>query len=632
MKSIFTRPVFINPQAYLVIPELALIHRSTPYDFSSNQYVFQVITTGQIEGKLLQAGNEYILHLDLYSKDGNVVLGEFYLDGSSIGNVDDFILEQSNGFVTITFRRGSISYPGLIAAWSAKGKSNDDEDRAILKDLTGNGHDISLKGFAFKEMSGYGGYPINFTKVFNYGNGNKTAIIMHKIGKVDANFGIFWGTISQEIPSIKIKVTGISNTNANLRYKYVENKTDIKASYYDMNKDGVYTLPKSVISPNIKNDDWKGFTISKTVENIDLTIELLPEYPDALVFDGVDDYGINEDMPILTDYTLIINRKYINTNKSTCLISKSAVIGQGAFIMEMMDIGNNTIYSFGQLNFLPLYNDNISYLTSNKYNSIDINKGTVNDTSAIALGTIRPNDNMRRFFNGAFYSAYLFNRSLTEQEIKSFIRKHIDPEYLLPSEIPTPDCYYDFSKGSNDDADRNTIKDLSGNGNNAVAHNFAWNNDSGYKDGALYFDGVDDYVDIGISQYKTIFMLMIVPINENVIYCSKYIAPISFYYGKYHIAGGGNNSQNGNYYLNGIRNTTILGNTLYNKKHLLTVSNEDAINGNYYIGANKAENKWFTNIRLYKFLGFKEALTEEQIKAIIKKYNLLDGVDDIEVS
>lgn len=58
---------------------------------------------------------------------------------------------------------GSISYPGLIAAWSAKGKTNDDADRAILKDLTGNGHDISLNGFAFSEMSGYGGY--------NYGKG-----------------------------------------------------------------------------------------------------------------------------------------------------------------------------------------------------------------------------------------------------------------------------------------------------------------------------------------------------------------------------------------------------------------------------------------------------------------------------
>lgn len=59
--------------------------------------------------------------------------------------------------------RGNIVYPGLIAAWSAKGKTNDDADRATLKDLTGNGHDINLNGFAFSEMSGYGGY--------NYGKG-----------------------------------------------------------------------------------------------------------------------------------------------------------------------------------------------------------------------------------------------------------------------------------------------------------------------------------------------------------------------------------------------------------------------------------------------------------------------------
>ena len=31
--------------------------------------------------------------------------------------------------------RGNIVYPGLIAAWSAKGKSNDDEDRTTLKDF-----------------------------------------------------------------------------------------------------------------------------------------------------------------------------------------------------------------------------------------------------------------------------------------------------------------------------------------------------------------------------------------------------------------------------------------------------------------------------------------------------------------
>lgn len=41
-------------------------------------------------------------------------------------------------------KSSGINYPGLIAAWSAKGKTNDDEDRAILKDLTGNGHVLLL--------------------------------------------------------------------------------------------------------------------------------------------------------------------------------------------------------------------------------------------------------------------------------------------------------------------------------------------------------------------------------------------------------------------------------------------------------------------------------------------------------
>lgn len=52
-----------------------------------------------------------------------------------------------------------------------------------------------------------------------------------------------------------------------------------------------------------------------------------------------------------------------------------------------------------------------------------------------------------------------------------------------------------------------------------------------------------------------------------------------------------------------------------------------------YIGYNFERNMGYTlKGCVYKFLGFKEALTEEQINAIIKKYNLLDGIDEIEVS
>lgn len=44
---------------------------------------------------------------------------------------------------------------GLVAAWSAKGKNNTDTDRNILKDLSGQGHNITLYGFAYNDESGY---------------------------------------------------------------------------------------------------------------------------------------------------------------------------------------------------------------------------------------------------------------------------------------------------------------------------------------------------------------------------------------------------------------------------------------------------------------------------------------------
>lgn len=102
MKSIFTRPLFINPQAYLTIPELSYIQTATPFDFTEDSYSFVINTSGRIEGKLLKAGKEYILHLDMYTVDGACVLGEFYINSNTI-DVNNFEISQSNGMVTIDF-------------------------------------------------------------------------------------------------------------------------------------------------------------------------------------------------------------------------------------------------------------------------------------------------------------------------------------------------------------------------------------------------------------------------------------------------------------------------------------------------------------------------------------------------
>lgn len=211
----------------------------------------------------------------------------------------------------------NINYPNLIAAWSAAGKSNDDEDRATLKDLTGKGHDITLNGFAFNtEGSGYG----------------------H------------------------------------------------------------------------------------------------PLYPDALVFDGVDDYGINEDMPMQTDYTIIVKRKVIkyNATKQCGVITKRPSSAQlGAFWFER---GGDT-WSYGTQTNIEAINNDITWQNKTSYNGTPIASGSSSDTNVIHIG--RNYTGGSYFTSMAFYSAYLFDRSLDEQEIKSFIRKYIDADYLLPSEQTT---------------------------------------------------------------------------------------------------------------------------------------------------------------------------------------------------
>ena len=388
-------------------------------------------------------------------------------------------------YQTLMNKSGNIVYPGLIAAWSAKGKTNDDADRATLKDLTGNGHDITLNGFAFSKMSGYGGYNvgknngwdayIDWQKKYDLYEFSHNKI---HIKGCKSSWGILKSTLASNCvwESFKIKLTR-NKPSIKIQYRYIDETGTIRENNYL--KDGINIIPKSYNLKEGSNNsilEIFGFTTFYTDPDFECTIELLPEYPDALVFDGVDDYGVNENMPVLTDYTIIAKRYRIGDKG--CVIAKTGYPtsldnNNWDFILEGGSDYTSSTWSLSVSNKKNIISEDITFQTKNSYNGETISylssyKGKAN---CLTIGKLHPNDS--RLLRGAFYSAYLFDRSLDEQEIKSFIRKYIDPEYLLPSEIPTPDCYYDFSKGSNDDENRDTIKDYSGNGNDAVAHNFA---------------------------------------------------------------------------------------------------------------------------------------------------------------
>ena len=71
------------------------------------------------------------------------------LSEDEINRVKDRLMEE--------YLRETNCLDGLeyVAEWQTYGKTNTDEDRDVLKDLSGNGHDMQLYNFDFTEQSGY---------------------------------------------------------------------------------------------------------------------------------------------------------------------------------------------------------------------------------------------------------------------------------------------------------------------------------------------------------------------------------------------------------------------------------------------------------------------------------------------
>lgn len=148
-------------------------------------------------------------------------------------------------------------------------------------------------------------------------------------------------------------------------------------------------------------------------------------YEGALVFDGVDDYGICNNLPILDDYTVIC-RRVLENNTKNVVASKSVVAGNGAFIFEY---GNNAAYSFSEYTSGLAVNlkDSVSYQTKNSYNGSTITVGNADDTDTLTLGIIREKDS--RIMRGAIYYFALYNKSLTPEEIE-VEKERLNEEWL----------------------------------------------------------------------------------------------------------------------------------------------------------------------------------------------------------
>lgn len=211
-------------------------------------------------------------------------------------------------------------YPWLFPdqAWTVTGKTNEDEDRATIANITGNGNDLILSNFGFAEGSGYGLYAENYAGgrwvqstdradlTWTSYSVNITSV---KVASTQLYYQSYPEQPSFTVPSYKIKVYGLKDGQT-LSYRQA---TSEGQQIYKISEDGIYTLPSFLFKAN---GDWYGFTLDKIQETCDITIEQIPEYEGYLVTDGVDDKITSSTFEMGNDWTVIGDWELINTGKN----------------------------------------------------------------------------------------------------------------------------------------------------------------------------------------------------------------------------------------------------------------------------------------------------------------------------
>lgn len=162
-----------------------------------------------------------------------------------------------------------------------------------LQDHSGNNRPLKLNNFLFAAMSGVGGYEYNWldNSVFKFfiperASGTYTDKSFH-IQQVNARANIVETKVATKSIGYKIKVSGLTS-NEFVRYSI---KLDGSTQDFDIKVDGEYELPSSDYEA-LYNMGYSIRAVSGVYPHTcNITVEQIPLYPNALVTDGVDDYG-----------------------------------------------------------------------------------------------------------------------------------------------------------------------------------------------------------------------------------------------------------------------------------------------------------------------------------------------------
>lgn len=371
---------------------------------------------------------------------------------------------------------------GIVARYSASGITNEQmAANPVWVDKTGNGHDLQLKNFSWKGMSGVGGYGDENHQTFYKFTLDDYVFIATPPGVKHMNFTF---RVTGLQPGNKLTLAFFGTTNT---------------VYGTWNKDGIYTVDADIVEAGKPTYFYNGYGATRG----EFTIEILPLYPGALVFDGVDDWAGCDNLPLLPKekgYSIIALRNWITRYDATQykrpLISNLDTNDEGAFLIEYRKDENVNDVTGSYNSFTDVYiddNNPITWQTSSSYNGQIIKKGTSKSTNKLSICKTYFGQ-LSNYANAAIWEIVILDHDATEEELTK-----IKDYFIKTYPWLFPDQAWTVTGKTNEDEDRATIANITGNGNDLVLSNFGFAEGSGYNEegeyaGYLVTDGVDDRV------------------------------------------------------------------------------------------------------------------------------------------
>lgn len=311
-----------------------------------------------------------------------------------------------------------------------------------LQDFSGNNRPLKLNNFLFAAMSGVGGYEYNYLDSALFitylsgarGDGTITDNTI-TINNVKVSNGVIETRVNSPSKKYKVRVTGITS-NETLRYVVFGDTSlgELATIIFDIKKDGEYELPASTYSATY-NMKWQVIAASYP-HTCNITIEQIPSYPNALVTDGVDDYGVVGNLQqgvkvLFITINPFIDGKFIYDQRlNTTEPWLFAVFNDKGSIAYNSRNSNGKTYIDGTLNESTI----VSALLNKKQIITIVNNDVTGDKTKTPV-FFSNTDHDSGWISSAFYNSFGFDSVPTKQNDGFTEQDLID--YYIPKAIVT---------------------------------------------------------------------------------------------------------------------------------------------------------------------------------------------------